>query len=1046
MDHTFTATYSGLEIAVIGMAGRFPGAKNIDEFWENLKNGKETITFFSDEELLKAGENPELLKNPNYVKAAGILNNIDQFDAPLFGYTPKEAEVLNPQTRLFYECVYEALENAGYMPENYTGSIGLYGGATNNYAWDALTIFSSKSQELGSMAASSLSEKDNLTTRISYKLNLTGPSVFVKTACSTSLVAVHTACRALLTKECDLALAGGVSIINLDKRGYIYQKGLTQSADGHCRPFDADATGTIFGDGAGVVVLKKLKNAIDDGDHIHAIIKGSALNNDGFRKVSYSAPSVEGQADVIKKAMKTAGVTPDTVGFLETHGTATNLGDTVEFEALKIAFGNLKGKTCILGGVKSNIGHLEAASGVSGLIKTILVLKHKLIPPTLHFKAPNPEIDYENSPFTINTELIEWKTDNRRPLRAGISSFGIGGTNAHVTLEEVPPHLAYRAPETEGRPFKLLLLSARTQNSLERMTANFAGHLKNNLKNNPNLSLADVAYTLQTGRREHRTRKMLVCGSVAEAVDELTKNSKKVKTFSCKADKTPVIFILSGQGGQYVDMGKDLYFNEPLFRQEMDRAFELAKPLLDYQIKDVLYQTNDSPSDAPSINRPEVALSVNFILEYSIARLLMRLGVIPHAMTGYSFGEYAAACLAGVFSLEEALKLVVARGKLMSKTSPGAMLGVPLPEAEIRPLLDDSGVSLAIINGSSCVVAGSVDEVNAFERQLREKRLLCTPVNMGHAVHSSLMNPIRKDLEEQVGNIKLNPPRIPYISSVSGTWITPSQALNAGYWGEHLCSPVRFSDGINELLKIDDAVFVEIGPGRLLSNIVRQLIHDATEKAKDHQIVNMVKHQQEKHPDDYYFLSKLGELWLYGVPINWSAYYGEEKRLRVPLPSYVFDRKRYWVEPDPRIMELLGKAMQTKDELGGTSQFMLSRNEEDARDDREEMVPGDEGMPEDYEAPRDELETNIEELWRNILGFSRIGIHDNFYDINGDSLTATQMITRLQQVYPVEISLKAFLENPTIAHLAEIIKQLLMEKIDDLSEEELDALVQQDIL
>ena len=1075
MSNTSTTGYSGLEIAIIGMSGRFPGAENIAQYWDILINGKETITFFSEEELRKSGVGPALLENENYVKAAGCLDNIEYFDASFFGYSPKEAEFLNPQTRLFYECVYEALEDAGYVPGYYSGTIGLYAGASTNPAWDVLALFSGKSEEIGGMAAGTLATKDSLPTRIAYKLNLTGPALSVSTACSTSLVAVHVACRALLTKECDIALAGGVSIENLERKGYMYHKGLTESADGHCKPFAAAATGTMMGDGAGVVVLKKLKNAMADNDHIYALIKGTALNNDGFRKVGFTAPSVEGQVEVIQAAMKMGGISPESVGFVETHGTGTQLGDTVEIEALRIAFGNVARHSCALGSVKSNFGHLEAAAGIAGLIKTVLVLKHKLIPPTLHFEAPNPEINFESSPFYVNTKPVEW-TANGRPRRAGISSFGIGGTNAHALLEEAPE---MNKPAADTRAYKLLLLSARTQRALERMTGNLAAHLEQY----PGINLADTAYTLQLGRKSYRYRKMLICDTPEEAARELAKPSRKVKTFSCEREKPPVIFILSGQGGQYVDMGKDLYLNEPLFRREMDHAFEILKSVLNVDVKDVLYKSGPptppvppSPGtptlpagpgedDTDMINKPEFALSVNFIFEYALARLLIQRGVKPFAMTGYSFGEYVAACLAGVFTLEEALELVTARGRLMRKTPAGSMLSVPLREEEIKPLLESSSVSLAIINGPSCVVAGKTDDVTAFDRQMRERRLLCAPLNMFHAVHSPLMNPVRQEFEELVAKVKLNKPQIPYISNVTGTWITPGQVLNPGYWGEHLCSPVRFSDGLNELLKIEGAVFVEVGPGRLLSNILRQILQppqdetpDKTLKkkaARDHKIINIVKHQQEKQPDDLYFLSKLGELWLYGVPIDWHAYYENDQRSRISLPTYSFDRKRHWIDMDALKSGLLGKSPAAipglADKLqpaGYPEEGMEADDEYDKGKNGENEEPeGDEGFDEyeDYESPRDDLEMNIAEIWKTILGFERIGIHDNFYDMNGDSLTATQMVTRLQQVYPIEIPLKAFLEKPTIADLAEVIKELLMEKIQGLSAEELDALAQQDI-
>jgi acyl transferase domain-containing protein len=1051
MDKIVAPAYSGLEIAIIGMACRFPGAKNIAEFWENMQTGKETITFFTEDELLKEGVNPQLLADNNYVKAAAKIDNIEYFDAAFFGYPPKEAEILNPQIRVFYECVYEALEDAGYASDHYTGLIGLYAGATSLPAWDILTFISGKSDDLGSAAAGTLTEKDGLATRISYKLNLTGPAVSISTACSTSLVAIHIACRALLMKECDIALAGGVTIDNLEKKGYYYEKNLIVSPDGHCRPFDARAGGTVMGDGAGVLTLKKLKNAIEDHDHIYAVIKGSAINNDGYRKPGYTAPSVEGQADAIKAALKVAGAPPETVGFIETHGTATKLGDTIEIEALKMVFKNTPRHSRVLGAVKSNFGHLAAAAGVAGLIKTALILKHKIIPPTLFFETPNPELDLENSPFYVNTKLMEWKSSGA-PLRAGVSSFGIGGTNAHAILEEyngggaAPEGALFEktAPSTPGKTSHyLLLFSAKTPPALEQQTRDLTAYLDKN----PGIDLRNVAYTLQTGRKVFRYRKTLVCRTTAEAVEELTKNSKKVKTASHKGDPPPIVFIITGQGGQYTNMGKDLYTNEPLFRRQMDISFEILKQLLGYNLKDILYGGGTAPGGV-TIDDPEIVLAANFVFQYSLAQFLIQLGVKPTAMIGYSFGEYAAACLSGVLSWKDALELVTARGKLMRQTPTGAMLSVSLPEPEIRTLLEGSDLTLAINNGPSCIVAGTPEAVKSFENRMREKRLVCMTLNISHAAHSPMMNPVRNDFEEKVRRVKLNKPQVPYISNVTGTWITDRQALDPLYWGEHLCSTVRFSDGLNELLKIEGAIFIEIGPGRQLSNIVRQSIPGDQTTPREYKIINIVKHQQEKHPDDYYFLTKLGELWLYGAPIDWRAYYENEKPFRVSLPTYPFDRKRFWIEKAALADKLQLLAQFGLTGKGGNRDYTGNVNVPkpvEKVEDAEQMQYRYEGDNEDYEAPRNELETNIAEVWGKILGFTHIGIRDSFYDLNGDSLTATQMATRLQQVYPVEIPLRDFLEKPTIAELAELIKELLVQKLESLSGEELDALAQQEL-
>jgi acyl transferase domain-containing protein len=677
-----------------------------------------------------------------------------------------------------------------------------------------------------------LTNKDFLSTRLSYRLNLKGPSSFVQTACSTSLVAIHLACRAVLAGECHMALAGGVTISDYYKEGYMYQTDMILSPDGHNRAFDEKARGTIPANGIGVVVLKWLKNAIRDRDNIYAVIKGSAINNDGKRKVGYTAPSVEGQAEAIRRALAVARVEPESIAYLEAHGTATVLGDPVEIEALKLAFNTDKKRFCAVGSVKTNMGHLDSAAGVAGFIKAVLALKHRLIPPNLHFTKPNPEIDFENSPFYVVNRPTEWKS-HQYPLRAGVSSFGIGGTNAHVILEEAPgaqsagrkAHGAYSqgrggvSPPDKSRQYQLILLSAKTESALTGMTENLAEYFKKN----PAINLADAAYTLQVGRQDFPFRWMAVCSGPDEAIDILSsKEPGKARSFYTKKEKK-VIFMFPGLGSQYVNMGWDLYKTEPVFREESDRCFKILDSLVDYDIKEILYPgcrggspcpPNDcagspgqgdhrgSPLQSDQINHFEVAQLVIFILEYALAKLIMKWGITPHAMIGYSFGEYAAACLSGVFSLEDALKLVVSRGKLIGQLPPGAMLSVPLPVEELEPLLaGHDGLALAIDNGSSSIIAGENEKVDAFERKMKSKRYVCTRLPASHALHSPMMEPIVKEHEKIAAQVTLNKPRVPYISNVTGTWISSEQAANPAYWAKHLRETVRFADGIKELVK-----------------------------------------------------------------------------------------------------------------------------------------------------------------------------------------------------------------------------------------------------
>lgn len=1016
---------TGLEIAVIGMAGRFPGAQNVHELWENLKNGKESVTFFSREELIEEGIDIRILDDPSYIRAKSVLDDVEYFDAPLFNFTPNEAEVMDPQLRLLIECSWHALEDGGYNPFTYGGAIGVYAGNANNYHWIARTMVSSKSRLLGPFKTNLLNS--NFSTHISYHLNLKGPSLSIQTACSTSLVAIHTACIALLSSECDMALAGGVSLSLPQKTGYYYQPGLVLSPDGHCRAFDSLARGTVSGAGVGMVLLKRFEDALADADHIYALIKGTALNNDGLQKVGYTAPSVEGQAKAMRAAYIMAEVKPATIGYIEAHGTGTELGDPVEIEALNMVFKNIPAKSIPIGSIKSNLGHLDAAAGVAGFIKAVMVLHQQIIPPSLHFNTPNPRIDFNGGPFYVIDRLTKWERGGS-PRRAAVSSFGLGGTNAHAVLEEAPE---IEAPPSPSRDTHLLMLSARTPASLERLTDDLGRFLKE-----CPVHLPDAAYTLQVGRRALAYRRVVTATSTLEAAEVLTARGKKLKTARIRSDNRPVVFLLSGQGSQYPGMGSDLYQKEEDFKKDVDYCFSVLSSLDGQDLKDVLYPHSLPPDrENPSpqgglLDETEITQPVVFIFEYALARLLMTWGIKPTAMIGYSLGEYVAACLAGVFSLEDALKLITTRGRLMQKTGASAMLGVPLAEEELKPLLTP-GVYPAIINGPSCIVAGEKSDLEAFEQQMRENRLMCAPIHISHAVHSPLMEPIRREFEAAVGQVQLKKPQVPYLSNVTGTWIDEAQATDPGYWGQHLCRPVRFSAGLKELLKNKEAVFIEIGPGRVLSNILRQ-VQAGQEKQP---VVNVIKHQPEKIGDDHYLVNKIGDLWLLGVTIDWGRFYAREKRSRLSLPLYPYEKLRFWIDEDPFRNIGAWQNSNVKPPAAATDEPVPVREPGSLPGDFPDL-----SIDEEYEAPRDELEECIAGLWQEFLGLERIGIHSNFFDINGDSLTATQMITRLHKIYPVEITLQGFFENPTIVHLAEVIRELLLEKVKELSEEELDRL------
>ena len=881
----------GGDIAVIGMAGRFSDAANIDEFWGNIKNGHESIAHFTTKELTGAGIAVETVQDPNYVKSYGVLNGKEYFDAAFFGFTPGDADLMDPQMRIFHECCWEALENAGYDPEKYEGLIGVYAGGGHNLDWEIQFRLSGKNDATGEWAADSLNNIDYLSTRIAYSMNLRGPAVTIQTACSTSLVAIHTACRALVNRDCDMALAGGIEISLAAKAGYFYQEGMINSPDGHCRAFDVEARGTVPGDGAGVTLLKPLADALAAGDTVRALVKGSAVNNDGKLKVGFTAPGVNGQKTVIRAALLSASVDPTTIGYVETHGTGTLLGDPIEIEALKQAFGTGKRGYCAVGSVKTNVGH----TGAAGFIKTVFMLENHLIPASLHFTAPNPAIDFENSPFYVNTQLKEWKCDGY-PRRAGVSSFGIGGTNAHVILEEYKQGALFEktAPCTPVKTFYyLILLSAKTPSALEQQALNLVDYLKKN----PCINLADVAYTLQVGRRSFKYRRMAVCSEPTGAV------------FSDGVAETrdrPVIFMFPGQGSQYTDMGIDLYKSEPVFRQEIDRCFEILKSLIGYDLKETLYpsleeyRSNKSNRTTISemIDQTEITQPVIFIIEYALAKLIMTWGIKPWAMIGHSIGEYTAAHLAGVFSLEDALKIAASRGKAMQQMPPGEMLGVPLPEKELSLLLTEFGeLSLAAVNGTrDCVVSGPPEAVDRFAHRLLEKDCKSRPLHTSHAFHSQMMDPMLSDFEKIMKQVSLHKPRIPYLSNMTGRWITSEEAVDPAYWVTHARNTVRFHDGLSELLKkAQKAVLLEVGPGRVLSTFARR----NPDKTAGHSVATLLRHPEENIPDDKYLLSKIGGLWLNGQTIDWQAYHSGREKRRISLPTYPFERQSYRIAGQP---------------------------------------------------------------------------------------------------------------------------------------------------
>jgi amino acid adenylation domain-containing protein len=1002
LTDNITGDLTGYEIAVIGMAGRFPGAANTAEFWENLKNGKEGIRFFTNRELEDAGVPAELLSDPNYVKAKGMLEDVEYFDSAFFNYTQREADIMDPQLRILHESSWTALEDAGYDPESYKGRIGFYGGAATHYYWLS-QVMDRAANPSEAFAAISVNDGYSVSTQLAYRLNLKGPAITLQTACSTSLVAIHSAAQALLSGECDMALAGGVGVKLPVKGGYRYQEGMVLSPDGRCRVFDAKAAGTVEGSGVGVVVLKPLENALEDNDHIYAMIKGTAVNNDGNRRVGYSAPSVIGQSEVIHTAQKAAEVEPESITYIEAHGTGTTLGDPVELRALIRAFDTDKKQYCRIGSVKSNIGHLDAAAGVAGFIKTVLALYHRTIPPTLHYETPNPGIDFPNSPFIVNTESYPWES-NGQPLRAGVSAFGIGGTNAHVVLEESPE---ITASIPAKRPH-LLTVSAATPDALERNTEKLAHYFKHGKPE----QFSDEVYTLQVGRKSFRHRRMTVARNAAEAAERLAgDNSKKVLTHTLEIDhEPPVVFMFSGLGGQYRNMGRGLYENEPVFRREMDRGFEILKPLVGNGLKEILYpETTSAEATAAELRRPEISQPAIFLFEYALARQLMEWGIMPHAMIGYSFGEYAAAVISEVMTLKDALTLIFRRGEQVGQTIPGGMLSVPmtaerfLSEIQKTPAIAGE-IFLAIDNGPTVIAAGTREAVDRLEQVLKQQKILSMRLDTDRAIHSPLMNPIRETFVEQVRNIQLKQPRIPYISNVTGTLITPAEATNPDYWGRHLAETVRFCDGIKELVNEPDTVFLELGPGRDISAMVRRYM------GENQQVLNMVRPQHHRESDTHYLQNRLGRLWLYGKTVDWQAYYRQrnEQRRRIPMPTYSFERKSHTLGEGKPQMKPVKPLMKDTGE----------RKQEPGNPPATDTPPH---IPEHSDPPITGVEARIAEAFGRVFGQNNIGRNDDFFELGGDSLKVITLVTDLHHRLEVEVPMETVFRHTTPADLAAYI-------------------------
>lgn len=891
----------GLDVAIVGMSGRFPGAQDVEELWDHIAGGRESIHQFSDDELRRAGVRADFLSAPDYVKAKGVLRDPSGFDAGLFGFLPREAALIDPQQRVFLECAWEALEHAGYEPSRGRIRTGVFAGTgQNTYLLHNVYPQSLQDNTGNELQLALASDKDHLSTRVAYKLDLRGPAITVQTACSTSLVAVHMACQSLLAGECDLALAGGVRIRVPLIEGYWFQESGIASPDGHCRPFDARSRGIVPGDGAGVVVLKRLRDAMRDRDTVHAVIKASAINNDGASKAGYSASSPLGQAEVIAQALALSGLTPDTIGYVEAHGTATELGDPIEVEGLTRAWRKYTQRVgfCALGAIKANIGHLDVAAGVTGLIKAVMVLERQLIPPTAHFQSPNPKLGIERTPFYVPSKSQPWPSGSQ-PRRAAVSSFGMGGTNAHVILEEAP---AVPASISNSDEWSFLPISARTPTALEGSLARLAQHFARF----PDIEPRDAAFTLAMGRKALPARAGIVGRSSADVMQALARRDRLFVPPTVVTNSSRVAFVFPGQGSQRPQMGRELYQAHGQFRATVEECLDLLSAPLAASLR--RNWLGEGPQDgATSLHDTRLALHDTrlaqpaiFIMEYALARTWMDVGISPVVLVGHSVGELVAACLAGVLSLRDALHLVEVRAQLVGQVPVGKMLAAFVSRERAATYLSDR-VSLAAENGThQCILSGEQDAIDAVIERMRQDAVECRALKTSHAFHSAMMDPVIPAFSAAIRGLSLAPARIPIISTVTGQYLQDRQAVDPGYWAEHLRRPVRFHAAVEQLLATEAEIVLEVGPGSVLTD----LIASHPSKTGGHTVLASLEPSLACEPQTLRFARTLGHLWTHGVEIDWERVFAGQERRRIPLPTYPFERKSFWISPDTQRSEM----------------------------------------------------------------------------------------------------------------------------------------------
>lgn len=986
------------DIAIIGVSGTFPGSENVREFWGNLKEGKELIHFYSKEEIAKMEISEEQKNNPNYVFADSLIEDSAQFDHKFFDYLSREAALMDPQIRKGFEQTWLALEDAGYSPKKYKGKIGLYIGASDNLNWRIYTQLAGD-KTVNPFLLKQLSDKNQMATLIAYKLNLTGPAMNINTSCSSSLVALHTACRSLLFRECDMALAAGISIRTDQEIGYAFEEGMINSSDGHCKPFDKGATGTLRGEGAAVVVLKRLESALEDGDHVYAVIKASSSNNDGNTKVGYTAPSVDGQAKCIRHAYRVAGIDPSEVSYVEAHGTGTRLGDPIEVAALNKVFGKASEKKCLLGSVKSNIGHLDAGAGIAGLIKTALALKYKQIPESLHYTTPNPEIPFEQGNFEVNKELKNWTVQNDEARIAGVSSFGIGGTNVHVVLQDMKEELEKTEDSDSG--FKIIPISAKSDYSLNQYRKNLLQFVQEEYT-----SLTDLAYTFQTGREVFEKRAFVIADSRQELIEQL-----KVDSFYTGiADQNKgLCFMFPGQGSQYQNMGIQLFQNVEFYKNILNEGLEELAKQTGKDFRQILFG-----SDAPeTINQTNFTQPILFLMEYALAKTLIEFGIVPEIMIGHSLGEYAAACVANVFSFEDALRLVVKRGNLISKLEEGRMLAIAAPQKSVIPYLFE-GLNIAAENSpSTCVVSGNNKAIEEFIEKLSVAEIPYRELKTSHAFHSIMMDEILDEFSAELEKVTLNEPQIPFVSGVTGKTITNVEAMSKKYWVQQVRETVKFSEGISMLLQNHQLNYLEVGPGNTLLKFTK----DHLSKEDQSIVLSSIPHPKEKKNDCQSFFTTVAKLWSNGYTVNWNKISPRSAK-RVSAPKYPFEKIVFPVKVNPLEYAALD-----------SSRIGVEVEERSPETKSNKPLKSHNYNP---------LEQELLNLWQSFFDAENLSVNDDFFELGGDSLKAVTMANRIYDLYKIRLKPEDYFNYTTVKLLAGEIQKIknVLEMKEEVTEKE----------